>query len=260
MAGAPSRGSQRESAAPSNCPKTYKVPESPRMVTAFIVIPVLLAIALVWSTAVAWRRSGAPPAATTRVAIVTALVTAAWMGATWAAAESGVLRLWDQRPPPFGVLVVAIIVLAVALAFSTLGRYLAQFIPLWTLVAVQSFRLPLELAMHDLSVRGIMPQQMTYTGRNFDIVTGITAIIVAAAAARGRGGQRLVAIWNVLGLALLVNVVTIAMLSTPVFRYFGNERLNVFVAEPPFVWLPAVMVFAALAGHLIIFRALLLPR
>jgi hypothetical protein len=29
-----------------------------------------------------------------------------------------------------------------------------------------------------------------------------------------------------------------------------------FVAYPPFVWLPAVMVVAALAGHLVIFRAL----
>jgi hypothetical protein len=61
--------------------------------------------------------------------------------------------------------------------------------------------------------------------------------------------------WNVLGLALLGNVVTIAILSTPLFRYFGDDRLNVWVTYPPFVWLPAVMVLAALAGHLLIFRA-----
>ena len=29
-----------------------------------------------------------------------------------------------------------------------------------------------------------------------------------------------------------------------------------FVTYTPFVWLPAVMVVAALAGHLVIFRAL----
>jgi hypothetical protein len=28
------------------------------------------------------------------------------------------------------------------------------------------------------------------------------------------------------------------------------------ITYPPFVWLPAVMVLAALAGHLIVFRAL----
>jgi hypothetical protein len=95
---------------------------------------------------------------------------------------------------------------------------------------------------------------MTYTGRNFDIVTGATAILVAWALA-SRGSRRLVIAWNVMGLALLVNVLTIAVLSTPVFRYFGDDRLNVFVTYPPYVWLPAVMVLAALAGHLLIFRA-----
>jgi hypothetical protein len=109
--------------------------------------------------------------------------------------------------------------------------------------------------MHQLSEAGIMPVHMTYTGRNFDIVTGITAIIVAAAVASGRGGRTLVGAWNVMGLALLVNVVTVAILATPAFRYFGDDDLNVFVTYTPYVWLPAVMVLAALAGHLVIFRA-----
>jgi hypothetical protein len=62
--------------------------------------------------------------------------------------------------------------------------------------------------------------------------------------------------WNILGLALLVNIVGVAILSTPRIQLFGPDRLNVWVMYPPFVWLPAVMVLAALAGHLLIFRAL----
>ena len=100
-----------------------------------------------------------------------------------------------------------------------------------------------------------MPPQMTYTGRNFDIVTGATAIAVAALVWAGRGGRRLVVAWNLLGLALLLNVMIIALMSTPRFARFGPDRLNTWVAFPPFVWLPAVMVLAALAGHLIVFRA-----
>jgi hypothetical protein len=60
----------------------------------------------------------------------------------------------------------------------------------------------------------------------------------------------------VLGLALLINVVTVAIVSTPRIRYFGDDRVVTFVTYVPFVWLPAVMVLAALAGHLVIFRAL----
>jgi hypothetical protein len=101
-----------------------------------------------------------------------------------------------------------------------------------------------------------MPGEMTYTGRNFDIVTGATAIVFAAVLVTGRAGRRLALLWNVMGLALLVNVVTVAILATPRFHYFGDERPNIWVTYPPFVWLPAVMVLAALAGHLVIFRAL----
>ena len=178
------------------------------------------------------------------------------MAITGFAAQAGVFRNWDRTPPPFAVLVVAIFMLAAAIAWSPLGQRLAQFIPLWLLVGVQAFRLPLELAMHGLAERGVMPAQMSYSGRNFDIITGATAIIVSALVWSGVGGRRLVAGWNVLGLVLLANIVTVAILATPRFRYFGDDALNTFVMDPPFVWLPAVMVLAALAGHLVIFRAL----
>jgi hypothetical protein len=229
-------------------------------VAAFIVIPLVLVAALIWGTAVAWRRSGATRGASTRAAIVSGAAALVWMSITWAAAQSGILRNWDQTPPPFAFLVIAIVALAAALAWSPLGLRLARFIPLWILVAVQSFRLPLELAMHEMSERGIMPAQMSYSGLNFDIVTGATAIIVSAVVWSRRGGRRLVATWNVLGLLLLINIVTIAILATPRFRYFGDEALNTWVMDAPFVWLPAVMVLAALAGHLLIFRALRLQN
>ena len=65
------------------------------------------------------------------------------------------------------------------------------------------FRLPLELAMHEMYERGVMPVQMSYSGRNFDIVTGISAFVVAWLVAQGRGGRLLITIWNLMGLALL---------------------------------------------------------
>jgi hypothetical protein len=218
-------------------------------VLAFIVIPVCLAFALVWGVA---RTSGRT------AAVVVGVATIAWMTLVWRIAASGALRNWENRPPPFALLVVAIVLLASVIAFSGTGRRIATGIPLWTLVAVQGFRLPLELAMHGLTERGIMPAQMTYTGANFDILTGTTALIVAIVVATGRAGWRTVLVWNVAGTLLLVNVVVIAILSTPAIAYFGGDRLNVFVTYTPFVWLPAAMVLAAMAGHLLIYRAVIL--
>ena len=226
----------------------------------FIVLPVFLACLLVWGTAVAWRRSGAPIDAIRRAAALSSVAACAWMAIAWRVAASGIFREWERTPPPFAFLVAAIITLGFVIAFSRFGACLATAIPLWVLVLVQGFRLPLELAMHGMYVRGIMPLQMTYTGLNFDIVTGVLAIVVGILAAMGVVGRGIIAAWNVLGLALLINVVTVAILGTPRFRYFGPDQVNVWVTYPPFVWLPAVMVLAALAGHLVIFRALLVPK
>jgi hypothetical protein len=225
----------------------------------FVVLPILLIALTAWGVDVAWRRLGAPASGARRAALATLAVGAGWMLATGAIASTGTLRAWDRTPPPFFMLMGIIVAASGTLAFGRVGARLAAGVPLWALVAVQAFRLPLELAMHRLAALAIMPPQMTYTGRNFDIVTGATAIVVAAVAAR-RPARGLVTSWNVLGLALLANIVVIAAMSTPPVHYFGADRLNVFVTYPPFVWLPAIMVLAALAGHLVIFRAVRVQR
>jgi hypothetical protein len=225
-------------------------------VLAFILIPLLLVASLAWGVLVAWRATGRSPASAQRAAAAVTVAAATWMFITWRAATSGVLRNWDATPPPFALLVLAIILLASAIALGPIGRGLAGGLPIWILIGVHGFRLPLELAMHAMYERGVMPVEMSYAGRNFDVITGVTALIVAPLLASGRGGRLLAAAWNVLGLALLINVMVIAILSTPRFRYFGDDHLNIWVTYPPFVWLPAVMVLAALAGHLVIFRAL----
>jgi hypothetical protein len=227
-------------------------PPSDPGVLAFYIIPLILLGLFAWASAAV-----AAPRQRVRIGRLAFLAGAAWMAITWRAAASGLLRDWNATPPPFLIFLIASLGVACLIAFTPLGRRLAFGVPLWALVLVQLFRFPLELAMHRLTTLRIMPEQMTYTGRNFDILTGATALLVAWWLATGRGGRALALTWNVLGSLLLANVVIVAVLSTPRFRFFGDDRLNIFVAYPPFVWLPAVMVVAALAGHLLIFRRLL---
>ncbi len=179
-----------------------------------------------------------------------------WIAVVSAASYAGLLLPRNGRPLPFALLILAVVVLGVVIARSGAGALLARHTPLAILIAFQGFRLPLELAMHRAYVEGLMPVQMSYSGRNFDIVTGITALLLAAALRLGLAGRTAAWIWNLLGLALLVNVVVVAVLSTPVFAYFGPDHLNVWVMWMPYTLLPAVMVLAAWAGHLVIFRAL----
>ena len=64
-------------------------------------------------------------------------------------------------------------------------------------------------------------------------------------------------IQNALGLALLAVVVTLAALSFPApVRLFPHGPSTAAVLTSPLVWLPAVLVQAALIGHLLVIRRL----
>jgi hypothetical protein len=220
----------------------------------FVVLPLLVAATFVAGVTLAGPGRG-DAASRSRMKLA-ATGAAIWMALTLAVAASGALRQFDAVPPPLAVLLLAIAALGIAIAGSPVGGRLARGIPLAALVGVQVFRFPLELLMHRAYVEGIMPVQMSYSGRNLDILTGISAGLLALALARARVPRWVVGVWNAAGLALLVNVVTVAVVSNPPFRWFGADRLNLWVTYPPFVWLPAVLVLAAWVGHLVIFRAL----
>jgi hypothetical protein len=164
-------------------------------------------------------------------------------------------------PAPVFLMMAAVTLGTVVLAFSPVGGRLVGAVPLAGLVGFQFFRVPLEWVLHRLHTEGVIPVQMTYAGRNFDILSGLTAAMVAFMLVAGRGGKWLVLAWNLMGLALLANIVSIAVLSTPApFRQFMNEPANRLPSLYPWVWLPTFLVQAALFGHLLVFRALTARR
>ena len=99
---------------------------------------------------------------------------------------------------------------------------------------------------------------MTFEGRNFDILVGITAPFIAYYCFVKKSWPLKVAlVWNIAGVLLLANIVIVAVLSTPYpFRQFMNEPANTVIFSFPFVWLPGFVVPFALLLHLIAIRRL----
>ena len=176
-----------------------------------------------------------------------------------ALALSGALAETSRRPPPFMLFVALCTAVTVVTARSSLGARIAR-LPLWALVGAQGFRLPLELVMHDAAEAGVMPPEMTFGGLNYDIVTGATALALAVVLYRGGGSRAAVMAWNVMGSVLLAVIVGVAVAATPFVRAFGSEHLNTWVLYFPYVWLPTILVQAALFGHLVVFRRLSADR
>ncbi len=227
---------------------------SPLLVAAFVGLTFTVVGAFLVGVRAAARAT--EPGSAGRLTARAALGAGAWMALTLALAASGRLR-FDTMPPTALLMVVVILGLAIGLGRSGLGARLSAGLPLAALVGFHAFRLPLELIMHRAYEIGLMPEQMSYSGLNFDIVTGASAIVVAALLAAGKVSATWAKVWNVVGFGLLLNILTVAMLSTPTpFRVFMNEPANVWITRPPWVWLPAVMVLAAMLGHIVLFRRL----
>lgn len=225
-----------------------------------------VAIALAIAGAILYAQAGqalGEPAAVRRRRFWWALaVLTAWLAVTGGVAASGVLTNFTRRPPPIMFIVMGTAAAGLAVGLSPVGRRLVVGLPFAALIGLQSFRLPLELVMHRAAREGVMPIQMSFSGWNFDILAGLSAIVVSVLAAKGRAPRRLIAAWNVTGALLLVNVAAIGVSSLPMFAAFGTapERLDTWLAYFPYVWLAPVMVAAAMAGHLLVARKLFAAR
>jgi len=217
-----------------------------------------LALAAVAALALAIHRFTSPGRRRSHTVVFVAAM-GGWLAITGALAAAGFFAVEGALPPRPVVLMVPTVGLAVALAVSGIGRELAERAPLAFLIGIHAFRFPLELVMHQAAREGTMPEQMAFTGVNFDIVTGATAIAVALLIAAGRAPRWLVVGWAVLGSVLLVAIGAIAIASLPAFQAFGTEpeRVNTWVMYFPFVWLPAGLVASALFGHIVLWRRII---
>jgi len=142
--------------------------------------------------------------------------------------------------------------LLVVLYLSVFREKYVKRLPLRTLTMLHTVRIPVELVLLWLYFAGQVPQMMTFEGRNFDILAGIAAPVVAWAGFRGGEMRPKVLIaFNIIGLVLLANVVSIAALSLPsALQMLNFEQPNRAVFYFPYVFLPTIVVPIALFAHL----------
>lgn len=213
-------------------------------------IPVLLSVAFGLTTALAvWLFYRAVP----RRGPVVVAGLASWLLLQGALAISGFFYAQPHALPPRLLLALGPPVLVVLLLVATAkGRHrLIQLRP-EALTVFHVVRVPVELVLFGLAQYRAVPVLMTFEGRNWDILTGLTAPVLYYLVFRWRRlGRRALLVWNLLGLGLLVNIVGHAVLALPSpVQQLAFEQPNVAVLHFPFVWLPACVVPLALVAHL----------
>jgi len=167
-------------------------------------------------------------------------------------ASSGFYLKTDAFPPRIFLFAVLPAILLIISLFIFYSKSVVSTLSLKTLTLLSIIRIPVEIILFWLYENGQIPQVMTFEGRNFDILSGITAPIVAWLAFRnGKTNRILLIIWNIFALFLLFNIVITAFLSVPSpIQQLAFEQPNRAVLYFPFIWLPAVVVPIVLFSHL----------
>lgn len=209
-------------------------------------------VAIVVGCFVAGLTWAAAPERRLRTALLASLGSAAWLALTGGLVASGFFQV-DVPFSRVGPYAITGFIMAFILAFSPIGRQLATGVPIAALVAFHGFRLPLELVLHAWADQGTIPVDLSYGGENFDIVIGVTALLLAPFARRL---PWLVAVFDVVGLLMLANIVRIVLRTTvgsPLYADRGQPPLELAM-HVPMTWIVTVCVMGAVAGHLVILR------
>ncbi len=143
--------------------------------------------------------------------------------------------------------------------FSTKkGRVFIDSFDLPILTLISTIRMLVEAVLFWLFVHQTIPAAMTFHGRNFDVLSGVTApIIYYFGFVKKVLSNKVILIWNFICLALLINVVANALMSLPhLYQQFGFERPNTALGFFPFVLLPSFLVPIVLFSMLASIRQL----
>lgn len=217
----------------------------PPYVSVVFGLTTLLSIWLFWQAA---QRSGTVLA-----------VLLGWLLLQGAVGLSGFYLKTDSLPPRFPALVIPPLLLLIGLLLTKAGRAFIDSLSISWLTLLHVVRIPVEVVLFWLFVGKTIPELMTFEGRNFDILSGLTApVIYYVGFIRKSLPKSVLLVWNLLCLGLLINIVSTAALSVPSpLQQLAFDQPNIAILYFPFVWLPSVVVPIVLLAHVSAIRKLI---
>ena len=166
-------------------------------------------------------------------------------------AINGFYLITDSMPPRFLlVLIPTIIIIIIGLTKKPLKRIIEKR-NTKTSTFIHTVRIPIEIVLFYLFMNEMLPRLMTFEGRNFDILAGITAPVIGILWLKKIIGRNTLIAWNIVSLFLVLFILINGILSSELpIQIFGFEQPNRAVNYFPFVLLPATVVPIIIYTHL----------
>jgi hypothetical protein len=183
-------------------------------------------------------------------------VLAVWMLIQTMLVTAGFYENSTAIPPRFMMLVIPPLIVILYILFSKRGNEFIHHADPKQLTYLHFVRFFVELFLYQLFLQKLIPSSMTFEGRNFDILSGLTAPVVAYLYfTKKKISVNAFIAWNLFALGLLFNVVITGIFSAPgPFQKFAFDQPNIAILKFPYLFLPSVIVVLVLFSHLILLK------
>ena len=225
----------------------------PAFITIIFVITALITLFLfsiaIWKAAAGNRKK--------RATIIYACILL-WLALQALLAANGFYKNIQTNPQKFPVVVLPPFATIFILFIANPGRKFIDNLPILPLTWLHTVRIAVEIVLYFLFLHSYIPELMTFEGRNFDILAGITAPLVAYFGfIKQLLTRKFILAWNIIGLLMVLNIMVNAILSVPTpFQQFAFDQPNIAVFYFPFIWLPSFIVPVVIFSHLVAIRQL----
>jgi hypothetical protein len=187
------------------------------------------------------------------------LILLLWMAIQAKISLSGFYTVTNTIPPRLILMPFPPLVFIIVLFLSSKGKQFIDSLNIRRLTLLHIVRIPVEIVLFWIAGNKLIPELMTFEGRNFDILSGITApFIYYFGFVKNKLSKRVLLAWNFICLGLLFNIVINAATSAPSpIQLQAFDQPNIGVLYFPFNWLPSVVVPIVLLSHLATIRQLI---
>lgn len=221
------------------------------------ILLVVILVAIGWGMGKATVNAGYTVERRSKFMRVYALLATIWV--LYVSVLAGIGFLADFSLPPKVVVFVILPAFAIITCFFTAKKFrdIIDGFPISFTVYFQSFRIVVELLILGLYKEGLGPELVSFEGRNFDILAGLSAPVIGYLTYNRRVlSHKAVIVWNICCLLLLANIVFIfiSLIVRPQIWGFDSIPISLDFPRLPYVYIAAAFMPAAVFMHVFSIR------